>query len=120
MAFRSSWLQAVQSGGQRFAAGIDIGSQAVRVVVVSQRARAHGVLHLEHLSTVQLMAGAMAGTEIADRQTVARALRDAFASLPRACATHALRCAMAVPAAATLTTIARKTVDLRWPDSNRR
>ena len=46
----------------------------------------------------------MAGTEIADRPAVARALRDAFAGLPHACATHALQCAMALPASATLTT----------------
>jgi Tfp pilus assembly PilM family ATPase len=104
MVFRNSWLQAVRSGRQRFAAGIDVGSQNVRLVVLSQRSRARGALHLEYFSTVRLPAGAMAGTEIADRQAVARALRDAFASLPRACGTHALRCAMAVPASATSTT----------------
>jgi Tfp pilus assembly PilM family ATPase len=105
MSFSSSWLQAVKSGGQRFGAGIDIGSQAVRLAVVSQRSRARGALHLEYLCTVPLAAGAMAGNEIVDRHAVARALRDAFAGLPRACATHALRCAMAMPASATLTTI---------------
>ena len=104
MMFKSSWLQTVHSGRQRFAAGIDVGSQNVRLVVVSQRTRARGALYLEYLRTVPLHAGAMAGAEIADRQAVARALRDAFAGLPRACATHALRCAMAVPASATLTT----------------
>jgi hypothetical protein len=104
MTFSSSWLQAVKSGWQRFGAGIDIGSQAVRLVVVSQRSRARGALHLEYLCTVPLAAGVIAGSEIADRQALARALRDAFAGLPRACATHALRCAMAMPASATLTT----------------
>ncbi|HYS64061.1 MAG TPA: pilus assembly protein PilM [Paraburkholderia sp.] len=104
MTFKSSWLQGVQMGGQRFAAGIDIGSQAVRLVVVSQPSRTRAALHIEYASTVPLAAGAMAGTEIADRHAVARALRDAFAGLPRACATHALRCAMALPASATLTT----------------
>ena len=104
MTFKSSWLQGVQLGAQRFAAGIDVGSQAVRLVVVSQHSRARAALHIEHASTVPLGAGAMAGTEIADRHAVARALRDAFAGLPRACATHALRCAMALPASATLTT----------------
>jgi Tfp pilus assembly PilM family ATPase len=94
----------MRSGRQRFAAGIDVGSQNVRLVVVSQRSRTHAGLHLEYVSTVPLAAGAMAGTEIADRQSVARALRDAFAGLPRACARHVLRCAMAVPASATLTT----------------
>ncbi|MBC8729114.1 pilus assembly protein PilM [Paraburkholderia sp. UCT2] len=102
MAYKNSWLQAVREGRQRFAAGIDVGSQNVRLVVVSQRAR--GALHLEHMSTVPFAAGTMAGAEIVDRQAVARALRDAFAGLPRVCATHALRCAMAVPSSATLTT----------------
>jgi Tfp pilus assembly PilM family ATPase len=104
MAFKSSWLQAVQPGGQRFAAGIDVGSQTVRLVVLSQRSRPPAALHIEYVSTVPLAAGAMAGTELVDRHAVARALRDAFAELPRACATHALRCAMALPASATLTT----------------
>lgn len=104
MTFKSSWLQAMQVGGQRFAAGIDVGSQAVRLVVVSQRARSCAPLQIEYLSSIALGAGVMAGTEIADRQAVTRALRDAFAGLPRECAIHALRCAMALPASATLTT----------------
>ena len=77
-------------------------SQAVRLVVVSQRSRARAALNIEYAAPCRLRAGAMAGTEIADRPAVARALRDAFAGLPRACATHALRCAMALPASATL------------------
>lgn len=40
MTLRNSWLEAVQAGVQRFAAGIDVSSQNVRLVVVSQRARA--------------------------------------------------------------------------------
>lgn len=108
MTFKSSWLQGMQMGverlGERFAAGIDVNSQAVRLIVVSQRPRAGAVLRIEYVTSVPLAAGAMAGTEIADRHAVARALRDAFAGLPRACATHALRCAMALPASATLTT----------------
>ncbi|WP_013589814.1 pilus assembly protein PilM [Paraburkholderia phenoliruptrix] len=104
MTIRSSWLQAVQAGMQRFAAGIDVSAQEVRLVVVSQRARACASLQIEYMRTVPLPANAMAGVEIADRQAVARALRDAFADLPHACTTSALRCAMAVPASATLTT----------------
>ncbi|MFM0058234.1 pilus assembly protein PilM [Paraburkholderia phytofirmans] len=104
MAWKRSWLQAVQPGAQRFAAGIDVGSQTVRLVVLSQRVRSPGALHIEYASTVPLVAGAMAGSEIADRHAVARALRDAFADLPHACATQALRCAMALPASATMTT----------------
>src|SRR5471032_2267819 len=63
MTFSSSWLQAVKSGWQRFGAGIDIGSQALRLVVVSQRSRARGALHLEYLCTMPLGAGAMVGSE---------------------------------------------------------
>ena len=44
MAFRSSWFQAMQEGTQRFAAGIDVNSQTVRLVVVSQRSRARAAL----------------------------------------------------------------------------
>jgi hypothetical protein len=106
MAFGNSWLEAVRSGGQRFAAGIDISSQNVRLIVLSQRLRARGALHLEYMNTVPLAAGAMAGTEITDRQAIARALRDAFAGLPRVCTAQALQCAMAVPASVTLTTTA--------------
>ncbi|CAB3688784.1 pilus assembly protein PilM [Paraburkholderia rhynchosiae] len=104
MTLRNSWLEAVQAGAQRFAAGIDVGSQDVRLVVVSRRARACASLQIEYVSTVPLAPTAMAGTEIADRHAVARALRDAFAGMPHSCATQALRCAMAVPASATLTT----------------
>jgi len=104
MALKRSWLQAVQPGAHRYAAGIDVGSQAVRLVVLSHRARPPAALHIEYVSTVPLPAGAMAGAEIADRHAVARALRDAFAGLPHACATRALRCAMALPASATVTT----------------
>lgn len=103
MTIRSSWLEAVQAGMQRFAAGIDVSSQDVRLVVVSQRARACASLQIEYVRTVPLPPNAMAGIEIADRQAVSRALRDAFADLPHSCATSALRCAMAVPASATLT-----------------
>lgn len=104
MAFKRSWLQALQSGAQRFAAGIDVGSRSVRLVVLSQRSRPPAALRIEYACTVPLTAGAIAGTGIADRHAVARALRDAFAELPHECAMHALRCAMALPGSATLTT----------------
>lgn len=104
MAFNKSWLLAVQPGTQRFAAGIDVGSQTVRLVVLSQRLRPAAALRIEYARTVPLTAGAMAGTGIADRHAVARALRDAFAELPHECAMQALRCAMALPGSATLTT----------------
>ena len=98
MAIRNSLLRAVR----RFAAGIDVGSQAVRLVVLSQRVRVGGPLRVEYLATVPLAASAMAGVEIVDRGAVTRALRDVFAGLPPPCAAQTLWCAMALPASATL------------------
>jgi Tfp pilus assembly PilM family ATPase len=98
MAFKSSLLVKVR----RFAAGIDVSLQAVRLVVVSQRLPVGGPVRVEYLAAVPLATGAMAGVEIVDRAAVTRALREVFAELPRACASHTLRCAMALPASATL------------------
>lgn len=99
MALRNSLLSAVR----RFAAGIDIGQQEVRLLVLSQRTRVGGPVRLEFVATVPLFSGAMAGAEIVNRSVVGSALREVFAQLPRECATHLLRCAMAMPASATLT-----------------
>jgi len=98
MAFGSSLLVKVR----RFAAGIDVSPQAVRLVVLSQRVPVGGPVRIEYLAAVPLAAGAMAGVEIVDRVAVIRALRDVFAELPRSCASSSLRCAMALPASATL------------------
>lgn len=98
MAIRTSLLMSVR----RFAAGIDISQQEVRLVVLSQRLRAGGPVRIEYVAAVPLAAGAMAGVEIVDRGAVTRALRDAFADLPRPCAAGALHCAMALPASITL------------------
>jgi Tfp pilus assembly PilM family ATPase len=98
MAFGSSLLVKVR----RFAAGIDLSPQAVRLVLLSQRVPVGGPVRVEYLATVPLAAGAMAGVEIVDRVAVVRALRDVFAELPRSCASGSLRCAMALPASATL------------------
>jgi Tfp pilus assembly PilM family ATPase len=95
---RSSLLVKVR----RFAAGIDVSREAVRLVVLSQRLRMGEQMRVEHLAAVPLAAGAMAGVEIVDRAAVTRAMREVFADLPRACASHTLRCAMALPGSATL------------------
>ena len=74
----------------------------------------------------------MAGTEIADRQAVAGALRDAFAGLPRAVCDariamrdgaarvshghHYRAASRALPRKAA----ARKTAGMNWPNWNRR
>ncbi|MEQ5840002.1 pilus assembly protein PilM [Paraburkholderia acidicola] len=99
MAFRNSLLLPAR----RFAAGIDVGPQALRLVVLSTRSRRGGAVRLEHVAATPLTAGAMAGAEIVDRAAVARALRDLFAGLPPICAARTLRCAMGLPASATLT-----------------
>jgi Tfp pilus assembly PilM family ATPase len=97
MAIRSSLLVKVR----RFAAGIDVSPQAVRLVVLSQRVPVGGPVRVEYLAAVPLAAGAIAGVEIVDRAAVIRALRDVFAALPRPCVSSSLRCAMALPASAT-------------------
>ena len=88
---------------RRFAAGIDVGPQVVRLVVLSQRTRGCDAVQLEYAAAAPLAASAMAGIEIVDRDAVSRALRDVFAGLPRACTNRTLRCAMALPGSATLT-----------------
>ncbi|WP_153099242.1 type IV pilus biogenesis protein PilM [Paraburkholderia hayleyella] len=89
-------------GLRRFAVGVDVSPQGVRLVVLSQRGRARTTLRIEYLASQPLPAGAMAGAEIIDKATVAQALREAFGGLPRSCSRHVLHCAMAVPASATL------------------
>jgi Tfp pilus assembly PilM family ATPase len=98
MAMKSTLVVKVR----RFAAGIDVSRDAVRLAVLSQRLRMGEQMRIEHLAAAPLAAGAMAGVEIVDRAAVTRALREVFADLPRACASHTLRCAMALPGSATL------------------
>ncbi|MGF6244936.1 MULTISPECIES: pilus assembly protein PilM [Paraburkholderia] len=98
MAIKSTLLVKVR----RFAAGIDVSREAVKLVVLSQRLRMGEQMRIEYLGAVPLAAGAMAGGEIVDRTAVTRAMREVFADLPRACASHTLRCAMALPGSATL------------------
>lgn len=98
IATRNSLLMTVR----RFAAGIDVGPQAARLVVLSQRSRGGDAVRLEYVAAAPLAANAMAGIEIVDRGAVSRALRDLFAGLPRICSNRTLRCAMALPGTATL------------------
>lgn len=94
----------LQSAMRRFSAGVDLSERAVRLVVLSRRLRKGGALRIESIARTPLAPGAMAGVEIVDRQAVARALCDAFESVPAACASLALRCSMAIPGSATMTT----------------
>ncbi|CAG4919888.1 type IV pilus biogenesis protein PilM [Paraburkholderia saeva] len=99
MALRNSWMPVMR----RFAAGIDIGQQEIRLVVLSQRAGNGRPVRLEFIAVEPLFAGALAGAEIVNRASVATALRALFAQLPRDISTHLFRCAMALPASATMT-----------------
>ncbi|SAK79740.1 competence protein ComA [Caballeronia arationis] len=89
---------------RRYAAGIDVSERAVRVAVVSRRLRANGPVCVEHLESVPLEAGAVIGGDFVDRHSVAAALREAFARLPARGTWRGLRCAMGLPASATLLT----------------
>ncbi len=99
MVFRTSLLLAMR----RFAAGIDVSPQAVRLVVLSRRLRGDGPVRLDCVASVPLRAGVMAGAEIVDRPAVALALCELFECLPTERLACSLRCAMAIPASATLT-----------------
>ncbi|HXZ10377.1 MAG TPA: pilus assembly protein PilM [Paraburkholderia sp.] len=100
MRLRSALLPAVR----RFAAGIDVGQREVRLVVLSRGLRGSGLVRLEFIASAPLFPGAMAGPEIVNRSAAGDALRDVFSQVPAACSMHTLRCAMAMPASATLTT----------------
>jgi Tfp pilus assembly PilM family ATPase len=89
---------------RRYAAGIDVSERAVRLAVVSRRLRANGPVCVEHLESVPLPAGAMIGGDFVDRNAISAALSEAFGRLPARGSCRALRCAMGLPASATLTT----------------
>ncbi len=88
---------------RRQAVGIDVGAQAVRLVVLSCNARKREPVRIECIALQPLAPGAMAGAEIVDRQAVARMVCEAFGNVPQHCMSGALRCAMAIPGSATFT-----------------
>jgi Tfp pilus assembly PilM family ATPase len=89
---------------RRFAAGIDISERAVRLVVVSKRLQANRPVCIERLEMVPLDAGVVIGSDFVNRPAIAEALREAFSRLPARGSLKTLRCAMALPSSATLTT----------------
>jgi len=88
---------------RRYAAGIDVGEDAVRLAIVSRRLRANAAVCVEHLDSVALPSGAVIDGDFVDREAIVAALREAFGRLPESGAWRALRCAMGLPASATLT-----------------
>jgi hypothetical protein len=89
---------------RRFSAGIDVSPQAVRLVVLSKGAGSRGRARIDCVVSLPLRSGAMAGAEIVDRPAVAQALVDVFDCVPPEHIMLSLRCAMAIPGSATLTT----------------
>jgi Tfp pilus assembly PilM family ATPase len=98
MALKTSLEMAVR----RFAAGIDLGPQAVRLVVLSRSMCSNGPLRVDCVASMPVRSGAMAGAEIIDRPAVAQALYDVFECVPPEHILLSLRCAMAIPGSATL------------------
>ncbi|MCG7404825.1 hypothetical protein [Caballeronia zhejiangensis] len=89
---------------RRYAAGIDVSEDAVRLAIVSRRLRANAAVCVEHLESVARPSGAVVGGDFVDRAPIVAALREAFGRLPESGAWRALRCAMGLPSSATLTT----------------
>ncbi|MDR5814649.1 pilus assembly protein PilM [Caballeronia sp. LZ033] len=89
---------------RRYAAGIDVGEDGVRLVVMSKRLRANAAVCVEQLAFVPLPSGAVIDGDFIDRTAIVSALREAFTCLPSGGAWRALRCAMGLPASATVTT----------------
>ncbi|MDR5855602.1 pilus assembly protein PilM [Caballeronia sp. LZ062] len=113
-AFRGTMLTVTR----RFAAGIDVSEDAVRIAVLSRRLKRDSTVCVEHLDAVPLAPGAVVESEFVDRAAVAAALREAVARLPQNGAWRALRCAMGLPASATHSTrvpLARL-IETREPD----
>ncbi|SAK85183.1 competence protein ComA [Caballeronia hypogeia] len=89
---------------RRYAAGIDVDEDGVRLAIVSRRLRANASVCIEHLGLVPLPSGAVIDGEFVDRAAIVSALRETFGRVPPNGAWRALRCAMGLPASATLTT----------------
>jgi Tfp pilus assembly PilM family ATPase len=89
-------------GARRFAAGVDVAARGVTLAVLSRPLFGAGPVRVEWLANAPLAREVMAGADIVDRAAVVQALRNVFGQLPRECAVASMRCAMALPASATL------------------
>lgn len=94
----------IRKAMRRHAVGIDVSSQAVRIVALSCSARKSAPVRIECIAAEPLAPGVMAGVEIVDRQAVARALSAVFGYVPQHCMSDALQCAMAIPGTAAFIT----------------
>lgn len=89
---------------RRFAAGIDIGSHEVRVVIASRARRERWPVGIEWMGAAPLAAGVVRGTHLADRAAIAAALSALCARWPRRRAMRGMPCAMAMPDGEAMTT----------------
>lgn len=103
MSMQTTLRGSVLSVTRRFAAGIDVTEQAVRLAVVSKRPHANRPVCVERLEEVLLEPGVVVAGDFIDRPAITAALREAFSRLPARGSLRSLRCAMALPASATLT-----------------
>lgn len=92
---RSLW-----SVGRRYAAGIDVNSRGVRVVLLSRRRGVAGRVRIDALALEPLPAGAYTGDAEGDWASVAQALTKALARARRAGRCRVSRAVMALPEAA--------------------
>ena len=81
----------------RFAAGIDVGLNEVRLVIVSRARRGRRPIGVEWIGTAPLGAGAVCGAHLVDRAAVAAALGSLCARRPRRRAMRGMPWAMAIP-----------------------
>jgi len=93
---------AIAPMSRRWAAGIDIGSDEIRLVIVSKRGRHMPPVRVEHLAAAPLAAGVMSKPGGVDQGAVIDALTELIAQAPGV--SNKLSCAMAVPGIATVAT----------------
>lgn len=89
---------------RRFAAGIDIGSREVRLVIASCARRARRPAAVEWMGAAPLAAGAVCGAHLVDRAAAAAALSSLCARWPRRRAMRAMPCVIAIPDGGTAST----------------
>jgi Tfp pilus assembly PilM family ATPase len=106
------WLRRFPVGGlmrdrvlskvRRYAAGIDVGIDQVRVCVLSKSSFGESPVRLEFHGSASLRSGAVMGPDWVDAQAVATALSEVFSAGRGAALKRGLRCAMGLPSDATV------------------
>ncbi|KNH09086.1 Type IV pilus biogeneis protein PilM [Candidatus Burkholderia brachyanthoides] len=89
---------------RRYAAGIHVSEDAVRIAIVSRRiAAASASVCVDRLECAPLPEGAVVNGDFVDRAPIVAALREAFGRLPVRGPWRLLRCSMGMASAATFT-----------------